>query len=109
MADIRKIDTNESFDEFVKGDGLHIVKIGTDFCGPCKVLEGILQGLSNEEVTDVALGEVNADDDWFDDKVTELKIRGVPVLIAYNNGEEKERIVGAVNKDTLLSFFGRNK
>lgn len=109
MAEIKKIEDLQSFDEFVSSEGLNVLKIGADFCGPCKVLESILRGLSNEDVEGVSLAEVDADDEWFEDKAVELNIRGIPVLIAYNNGEEKERIVGGVNKETLITFFVRNK
>lgn len=109
MAEIKEIKDLETYNEFVDGEGLRVVKIGTDFCGPCKVLETLLRGLSNEDVEGVLLGEINADEEWCEDKLDELKIRGIPVLIAFKDGTEKERIVGTINKETLMGFFGRNK
>ena len=109
MAEIKKIEDLKSFDEFVNAEGLNVLKIGADFCGPCRMLEGVIHGLSQEEVENVALAEVDAEDEWFEDVAAEMKIRGIPVLIAYNNGEEKDRIVGGVSKETLISFFERNK
>lgn len=109
MAEIKKIEDLKSFDEFVNAEGLNVLKIGADFCGPCKVLETIMHDLTDEEISGVLLAETDADEEWFEDKLVELKIRGIPVLIAYKDGEEKERIIGGVNKETLLSFFERNK
>ena len=83
--------------------------IGASWCGPCRVLVGTLNNLTQEEVEGVMLGEVDADDEWFEDKAAELKIRGIPVVIAYKDGVELERLTGAIPKDTLIEFFGRNK
>jgi thioredoxin 1 len=111
MAEIKKIESLNEFNEFVNlNDGrLAVVKIGSSWCGPCRVLEGTLSNLTQEEVEGVMLGEVDVDDEWFEDKSAELKIRGIPVIIAYKDGAEVERLVGAATKDTLIEFFERNK
>jgi thioredoxin 1 len=110
MAEIREIKSNEEFQEFINNpNSLNIIKIGASWCGPCRVLVGTLNNLTQEEVEGVMLGEVDADDEWFEDKSAELKIRGIPVIIAYKDGTEVERLVGAATKDTLIEFFERNK
>lgn len=110
MAAVKKITSIEEFQEFV-GDSssLHVLKIGANWCGPCRVLEGTLLGLTQEEVEGVSLAEVNADDEWFEDKAVELKVRGIPVLIAFKGGEEVDRLTGNVQKDNIISWFGRIK
>ena len=111
MAEIKKIESLDEFNEFIKlNDGrLAVVKIGSTWCGPCRVLEGTINALTTEEVDGVLLGEINADDEWFEDLMTELRVRGIPALIAYKSGEEVDRIAGSTAKDKLLEFFGRNK
>jgi thioredoxin 1 len=110
MAEIKKINSLEEYDEFVNAPGtLNVIKVGAEWCGQCRVLEGYIKNLSQEDVDGVLLGEVDADDEWFEDKVDELGIRGIPVLVAFNGGEEKERLHGAAPKDSLISFFNRNK
>lgn len=110
MAEIKKINSLEEYDEFVSTpNSLNVIKIGAVWCGPCRMLERTIRELTPNEVEGVLLAEVDADEEWFEDKAVEMSIRGIPVLIAYKGGEEKERLVGAIQKPGLLDFFGRNK
>ena len=110
MAEIKKINSLEEYDEFVSTpNSLNVIKIGAVWCGPCRTLERNIKELTPNEVEGVLLAEVDADEEWFEDKAVEMSIRGIPVLIAYKDGEEKERLVGAIQKPGLLDFFGRNK
>lgn len=110
MADIREIINVEEYQEFInKPDSLNVIKISTGWCTPCRMLGEIIRGLSLDGVSGVSIGEIDADEEQFEDLLDELKIRGVPVLIGYKNGEEVDRITGMTTKDNLLDFFGRNK
>lgn len=110
MAEIKKINSLEEYDEFVNApDTLNIVKVGAEWCGPCRTLEQTIAGLTDEEVNGVLLGEIDADDEWAEDKIAELKIRGIPVMIAFKGGEEKERVQGGMTKVALTEFIERNK
>jgi thioredoxin 1 len=110
MAEIKKINSLKEYDEFVNApDTLNIVKVGAEWCGPCRTIEQTIAGLTDEEVSGVLLGEIDADDEWAEDKITELKIRGIPVMIAFKGGEEKERVQGGMTKVALIEFIERNK
>jgi thioredoxin 1 len=110
MAEIKKINSLEEYDEFVNApDTLNIVKVGASFCGPCRTLEQTIRELAPEEVSGVLLGEIDADDEWAEDKIAELKIRGIPVMLAFKGGEEKERVQGGMTKVALIEFIERNK
>ena len=110
MAEIKKINSLEEYDEFVNApDTLNIVKVGAEWCGPCRTIEQTIAGLTDEEVGGVLLGEIDADDEWAEDKIAELKIRGIPVMLAFKGGEEKERVQGGMTKVALTEFIERNK
>lgn len=110
MAELKQIKSNEEYQAFVESpDTLNVVKIGAPWCGPCRVIEKVLTELTDEETEGVSIAAVNADDEWFEAKATELGIRGIPVVIGYKNGEESERIRGSFTKENLLGFFAKNK
>lgn len=111
MANIKSLTSIEEYNDFINQDNgkTAIVKIGASFCGPCRTLESMMHGLTNEEVDGVLLAEVDADEEWFEDELDNLKVRGIPVVIVYKNGVEVERITGATTKDKLLDLFARNK
>lgn len=110
MAAVKRIKSVEEFLDF-KGNSssLNVLKVGAEWCRPCKVLEGTLMELTDDEVTGVRLAEVDADEEWFDDEAAKLKVRGIPTLIAFKDGEEVDRNVGIMTRADLLEFFGRNK
>ena len=110
MAEIKKINSLEEYDEFVNApDTLNIVKVGAEWCGPCRTIEQTIAGLSADEVSGILLGEIDADDEWAEDKIDELNIRGIPVMLAFKGGEEKERVQGGMTKVALIEFIERNK
>ena len=110
MAEIKELKNIEDFNEFVGNpSGLNVLKIGADFCMPCKMLEEELRSLNLDEVTGVRLAKVDADEEWFEDTADELGIRGIPVMIAYKDGKETERVVGMQQKNAIIEFFTRNK
>lgn len=109
MANIKEIKNLEEYNEFINNsNSLNVTKLGAQWCGPCRILEQTLNNLTDEEVKGVLLAEINVDDEWFEDKAVELKIRGIPVIIAFKDGVEVDRIVGAAPKDILLAFINRN-
>lgn len=110
MAEIKKINSLEEYDEFINSpNALNIIKIGAEWCGPCRTIEQNIASLTSDEVSGVLLGEIDADDEWAEDKLVELNIRGIPVMIAFKGGEEKERVQGGMTKAALTEFIERNK
>ena len=92
--------TTENYLDFVKNEGLNIVKIGADWCGPCKMVAPILESVSEEPLTEnVYIGDMNADKN--PEKLAELNVRSIPTTIFYKNGTEINRYVGAYTKQQL--------
>mgnify|MGYP003461259362 len=72
-----------------------IEKFGATWCGPCKVLDKTL-----EKVTGVYINKYDVDQ--FEDLAAERGVRNIPVMIFRDeNGQEVERIIGAVSLDKI--------
>jgi thioredoxin 1 len=82
-----------SFDNFVKSNKVAVVDFWAEWCGPCKVMEPILNGLSNEMAGSVAFGAVNVDEN--EDLAMGRAIMSIPTMIVYSGGIEVERLVGS--------------
>ena len=80
-----------------------LVKIGTGFCGPCKLVEENLKQLESE-YPEIKFYLVDAEE--AEDMVEELGIRNVPTLIRYKDGIETDRRVGMMTKEQLKEFIG---
>ena len=93
--------TDSDFHSIVDGQDVVMVKFGATWCGPCKALAPIIDQLAGEVTYPVY--EVDVDDAM--DIATEFKIRGVPTVIVFKNGQVHKRISGLTTKDVLLKLF----
>lgn len=71
-----------------------IEKFGTEWCGPCKVMDKTLQ-----QITDIEIVKYDVDD--YEDLANEKRIKSVPTLIFYNGDNEVDRLIGAVPFETI--------
>lgn len=89
----------EEFNDLVKSNELTICKLGAEWCGPCKVLETKIDELA-EKLPEVNFIKIDVEDE--PEIATALRIRNVPVLLYYKDGELKDKTVGLVSDDTII-------
>lgn len=80
-----------------------VVDFWAPWCGPCKAIEPMVERLGHEYKGSVDLWRVNADDEK--QLLRELKIFGIPTLIAFNQGEEIARQTGVGSLPSMMSLF----
>ena len=87
----------DSFQEKVlNAPGLAIADFYSDSCIPCKKLSPILADLDENIVYEQEL-------------IEEYSVMSSPVLIFFKNGEEVDRITGAVSKHKIEEAIEKNK
>jgi len=103
MINVRELKSVEDFHTFkeLQGDEIHVVKLSAPWCGPCKVLGETIKNLDKDKIGTALFAEINIDTDETEAVGEECKIRGVPVLIYYKNGEEVKRSMGAATADDI--------
>ena len=85
-------------EEVLKSDKPVFVDFYATWCGPCKMMSPILEQLS-EEKQDVKFAKIDVDDA---ERLAILYgISSIPCMILFKNGEEADRVVGAVPKQKL--------
>lgn len=87
--------TTDTFDAAIS-EGVHLVKFGAEWCGPCKTMETPLKNLS-ENGTSV----FGVDIDKECDLVDRFNIRNVPLFVVIKDGAEVKRIAGATTANIL--------
>ncbi|NOZ28980.1 MAG: thioredoxin [Chloroflexi bacterium] len=94
--------TDATFEEEVLQSDIPVL---TDFwaewCGPCKMIAPILEEIAEEY--DGKLKVAKLDVDQNPATMTTYGIMSIPTLILFKNGEEVERLIGAMPKARLLS------
>lgn len=91
----------------VKTKALALVDFSATWCGPCRMLEPVLEELSEEMAGKVDF--YNADSDENMDLAMAYRIASIPALLLLKNGEEVARTVGFQPKESLKKFIEDNE
>ncbi len=96
--------TDANFDtEVLQSDQPVLVDFTATWCGPCKVLAPIVEGLATEFEGRYKVAKLDIDDA---PQVTQrYGVRGVPTVMVFKGGEKKAQHVGVTNKDTLVKML----
>lgn len=95
----------EEFEEIKSQEGLTIVDFWAPWCGPCRTLLPILEGVS-EEFSSVPMYKANVDEER--DLALELGVRNLPTLIFFKNGEIIHKVSGLQSKEKLVEMIQEN-
>ena len=94
--------TTENFEEEVlKAQQPVLVDFYADWCGPCKMMSPVVEEVS-EELTDVKVCHINIDENM--DIAQKYRVMSIPTFIAFKNGEESGRQIGAIPKTALVDL-----
>jgi len=93
--------TDNSFKEEVLGSRLPVlVDFWAVWCGPCKVMAPVLEGLASEVDGKVKIGKLNVDEN--PEVTSNFNILNIPTLILFKDGKEQTRMVGINSKAEVL-------
>lgn len=100
---IKKI-VNNNMDEVTKAK-LAVVDFSATWCGPCRMLEPVL-----EEISEDLAGKAefyNADVDENMKLAMQYDVQSVPALIIMKDGKVADRTVGFQPKASIMEFINR--
>jgi thioredoxin 1 len=90
----------ESWDnEVIKSPNLVMVDFWASWCSPCKMVAPTVEELAKEYAGKAKFVKVNTDEN--SELASRYKIRGIPTLMFFKNGEVVDQIIGAVPKTHL--------
>ena len=96
--------TAKNYDEVVLNtEKTVLLDFYADWCGPCKMLAPILEGISEE--SDALIGKINVDDELA--LARKFGITAIPTLIVIKNGEVKNKQMGFMSKSELLEMLSK--
>jgi len=80
-------------DKVLKSEQPVLVDFYADWCGPCKTIAPFLTELADEFQGKVKIAKLNVDQNT--QSASRFGVRSIPTLILFENGTQKEMIVGA--------------
>lgn len=91
--------TEANFNEIINSGKPAMVDFGATWCGPCKALAPIVEEIAAEYEGRVMVG--TADVDECSDLAAQFRIRNVPTVLFFKDGNAVDKSVGLVSKSTL--------
>jgi thioredoxin 1 len=107
MSELTTILTDSTFDEQVgSATEAVLVDFWAEWCGPCKIIEPVLDEIAKEQQGKLKIGKLNVDDNL--ETVRRFDVMSIPTLILFKDGEPQLRMVGAKGKAQLLQELSRH-
>jgi thioredoxin 1 len=105
MADFAKEVSDADFEaEVLQAGEPVLVDFWAEWCGPCRMIAPTVEAVAEQVAGKAKVFKMNVD---FNLQVPQkYGIRGIPTLILFKGGEEKERIVGGgVTREKLAALI----
>lgn len=94
----KEFDDNSARDAIASGK-VTVVDLWATWCGPCIALGPVVEELSEKYGDQANIGKLNIDDN--SDLATEYRVRSIPTILFFKDGELANKHVGSATFATL--------
>lgn len=98
------VESRDHLQELVTENRVVLADFHADWCGPCKMLEPVVESIAAS--TEALVAKVDVD--RHQALAQELNVRGVPTLVLYAGGQPVERLVGVQDEARLRSLITKH-
>lgn len=96
----------ETFKDIINGDRPVLVDFFATWCGPCKMLSPVLEGVAEKMKDKVTI--VKVDVDRSPDLAAKFGVMSVPTMIMFKNGRQVDAFSGYMPEANLMANIERN-
>ena len=99
MAQLTEV-TDDNFQaEVLESETPVLVDFWAPWCGPCRLVGPVLEEIAAER-DDLTIVKMNVDDNQI--TAGQFQVFSIPTMILFRNGDEANRIIGALPKKKIL-------
>ena len=91
--------TSENFEQLKNGNLPLVVDFWATWCGPCRMMAPVIAELAEQYDGQVVVGKCDVEEE--EDIAMEYKIRNIPTILFFKNGQVVDKHVGASPKQVL--------
>jgi len=91
--------TEDNFKQYTGGDKPLFVDFWATWCGPCRIMEPVVERLASKYGDQVVFGKVNVDEQM--SISSSYEIFSIPTFMLFKNGQPMDGAIGAVGEASL--------
>jgi thioredoxin 1 len=106
MANVKAVTDADFGAEIEQHEGLAVVDFWATWCGPCRMVAPIVEQLATEYAGKAKVTKLDVDSNQA--TAMKFKVRSIPTILFFKNGQLVDQVVGAVPKPRLEEVFRRH-
>lgn len=96
--------TSDNFEQTIAGP-LTVVDFWAPWCGPCKMMEPIMEKMEAKYGDQIKFVKMNVDGNQA--IAQRYQVMSIPSLVLFRDGQAKEKVTGVYPADRLAHYFER--
>ena len=95
--------TEKNFEEMSSGGKPLFVDFWATWCGPCRIMDPIVEKLAAKYSDRVVFGKVNVDEEM--NISSRYQVFSIPTFMVFKSGQPMDAVIGAVGESSLEQFL----